>query len=83
MINAVTSRAGVTSKAKFRAGLASRYFQSENRYRDTAVSADGKTIYIATDSGGLGEALGGGATRSMRDPGAILAFTYVGEGTAA
>ena len=29
-------------------GPFSRYFQSDNRYRDTAVSPDGKTIYIAT-----------------------------------
>jgi PQQ-dependent dehydrogenase (s-GDH family) len=60
-----------------------RYFQSENRYRDTAVSPDGRTIYIATDPGGLVEALGGGATGTMQNPGAILAFTYVGEGAAA
>ena len=60
----------------------SRYFQSENRYRDTAVSPDGETIYIATDAGGLGEALAGGANRRMQNPGAILAFTYAGEGDA-
>ena len=60
-----------------------RYFQSENRYRDTAVSPDGRTIYIATDPDGLAEALSGGATGTMQNPGAILAFTYVGEGAAA
>lgn len=58
-----------------------RYFQSENRYRDTAISPDGKTIYIATDDSGTAEALGGGTTRTMRNPGAILAFTYMSEGT--
>jgi PQQ-dependent dehydrogenase (s-GDH family) len=57
-----------------------RYFQSENRYRDTAVSPDGKTIFIATDPGGLAESADGGVTRRMADPGAILAFTYEGEG---
>ena len=62
-------------------GHFSRYFQSENRFRDTAVNPDGKTIYIATDSGGLAQALAGGVTRRMQDAGAILAFTYVGEGT--
>ena len=41
-----------------------RYFQSENRYRDTAIIPDGRTIYIATDPGGLAEALGGGTTRN-------------------
>jgi PQQ-dependent dehydrogenase (s-GDH family) len=60
-------------------GPMSRYFQSENRYRDTAVSPDGKTIYIATDPDGQAEALGGGVTRTMQNPGAILSFTYEGE----
>lgn len=65
---------------KAASGFISRFFQSENRYRDTAVSPDGKTIFIATDPGGLAEASGGGVTRRMEDRGAILAFTYVGEG---
>ncbi len=65
------------------AGYISRYFQSENRYRDTAVHPDGKTIYIATDFGGLAESRSGGVTRRMQDPGSILAFTYIGEGTGA
>src|SRR5688500_5125005 len=59
----------------------SRYFQSDNRYRDTAISPDGKTIYIATDPAGLAEAVAGGTTRAMTNKGSILAFTYVGEGT--
>jgi mono/diheme cytochrome c family protein len=61
-------------------GPFSRYFQSDNRYRDTAVSPDGKTIYIATDPAGLAEAMAGGTTRAMTNKGSILAFTYVGEG---
>src|SRR5688572_5137079 len=64
-------------------GPFSRYFQSDNRYRDTAVSPDGRTIYIATDTGGLAEATAGGTTRTMTNKGSILAFTYVGEGTGA
>lgn len=71
----------LTPDGKKASGHFSRYFQSENRFRDTAISPDGKTIYIATDPGGLGEALAGGATQTMQDKGAILAFTYVGEGT--
>ncbi len=63
-------------------GPFSRYFQTENRYRDTAVSPDGRTIFIATDSSGLGEQIGGGATSDMQDPGAILAFTYERDGDA-
>ena len=70
----------LTADGRAAAGHFSRYFQSENRYRDTAVSPDGRTIYIATDPGGLAEALSGGSTGKMQNPGAILAFTYVGEG---
>ncbi|MFN0172388.1 MAG: glucose/sorbosone family PQQ-dependent dehydrogenase [Bryobacteraceae bacterium] len=70
----------LTADGKRAAGPMSRYFQSENRYRDTAVSPDGRTLYIATDFEGLAESLSGGATSEMQDKGAILAFTYVGEG---
>jgi PQQ-dependent dehydrogenase (s-GDH family) len=73
----------LTKDGKAAAGKFWRYFQSENRYRDTAVSPDGKTIYIATDPSGLTESADGGVTRVMQDKGAILAFTYEGEGTGA
>jgi mono/diheme cytochrome c family protein len=65
-------------------GPIERYFVTQNRYRDTAVSPDQKTIYVATDNGGLGEFLKdgvmNGTTTTMRNPGQILAFTYVGDG---
>jgi PQQ-dependent dehydrogenase (s-GDH family) len=67
-------------EGKTASGFLSRYFQSENRYRDTALSPDGKTIFIATDPSGLAESATGGVTRQMQDKGSILAFTYVGEG---
>jgi len=62
------------------AGPIHRYLQSENRYRDLAMHPDGRTIYIATDSGGLVEARRGGSTSDLEDRGAILAFRYAGEG---
>ncbi|MBK9165904.1 MAG: PQQ-dependent sugar dehydrogenase [Bryobacterales bacterium] len=65
---------------KAAAGPMWRYFQSENRYRDTAVSPDRRTIYIATDPDGMVEGRGGGMASAMESPGAILAFTYEGEG---
>ncbi len=74
--------APLNAEGQATSGHMRRYFQSENRLRDTAVSPDRKTIYIATDSSGLAEAVGGGVTKTMRNPGAILAFTYEGEGTA-
>lgn len=63
-------------------GPIERYFQSENRFRDVALSPDKKTIYVATDPGGLAEALAGGSTTAMQNPGSILVFTYKGEGQA-
>jgi PQQ-dependent dehydrogenase (s-GDH family) len=63
-------------------GPIERYFQSENRFRDTAISPDFKTIYVATDNGGLAEKTGGGVVQTMQNPGSILVFTYTGEGTA-
>jgi PQQ-dependent dehydrogenase (s-GDH family) len=71
----------LSKDGKSAAGPFSRYFQSDNRFRDTAVSPDGKTIFVATDPGGLAQAAAGGVTTKMQDPGAILAFTYTGEGT--
>jgi mono/diheme cytochrome c family protein len=65
---------------KMAAGHFSRYFQSENRFRDTAVSPDGRTIFIATDPGGVAGAKDAGTISTMENPGAILALTYIGEG---
>lgn len=53
-----------------------RLFRSVNRYRDTAVSRDGHTIYIATDSAGLAADLEGVPTDQLENPGAILAFRH-------
>jgi PQQ-dependent dehydrogenase (s-GDH family) len=63
-------------------GTIERYFQSANRYRDIAVSEDGKTFYIATDSNGVAENPEGGTTSTLANPGSILVFTYTGEGDA-
>lgn len=57
-------------------GRFERYFQSENRFRDTALSPDALTIFVATDPGGLAESASGGTTTEMQNPGEILAFTY-------
>src|SRR3954452_11774850 len=71
----------LTPDGKNAAGHFWRYLQSENRFRDTAVSPDGRTIYIATDPGGVAGATDAGVASKMENPGAILAFTYAGEGT--
>ncbi|MEO5807455.1 glucose/sorbosone family PQQ-dependent dehydrogenase [Devosia sp.] len=64
-------------------GPIARYFQSENRFRDTAFSPDKKTLYVATDPGGLAEALKGGTTTTMQNPGSILVFSYTGKAATA
>jgi PQQ-dependent dehydrogenase (s-GDH family) len=61
------------------AGPISREARTVNRYRDTAVHPDGRTIFVATDNGGLVEAPGGGISKQVENGGAILAFTYAGE----
>jgi PQQ-dependent dehydrogenase (s-GDH family) len=61
-------------------GPIERYFQSENRLRDMALSPDMKTMYIATDVSGLVGTMDGGAGTELKNPGAILVYTYTGEG---
>jgi len=50
-------------------------FATANRYRDIAISPDGRTIYLATDIEGASiDATG--TRRELANPGSILAFTY-------
>jgi PQQ-dependent dehydrogenase (s-GDH family) len=53
-------------------------FHSENRYRDLAFSPDGSTMYVITDSSGPAQAIGGGATTDLWNPGSLLKFRYMG-----
>lgn len=76
-------RVPLSADGKSLGGPIERYFQSENRFRDTALSPDGKTIYVITDSGGLAGSMSGGTTTTMQNPGAILVFTYTGDAAAA
>ena len=72
-------RVPLTADGLSAAGPMERYFQTDNRYRDVAVSPDGRTLYIVTDIGGQHEALAGGVMDGVENPGAILVFTYAGE----
>jgi PQQ-dependent dehydrogenase (s-GDH family) len=62
-------------------GPIERYFQSEDRFRDTAFSPDKAAMYVTTDNRGMAEALSGGTTTTMQNPGSILVFTYAGDTT--
>jgi PQQ-dependent dehydrogenase (s-GDH family) len=54
------------------------YFPTENRYRDVALSPDGRTIYIATDGQGSKATRSDGAKATLKNPGSILEFKYGG-----
>lgn len=72
-------RLPLSEDGKSLSGPIERYFQSEDRFRDTELSPDKKTIYVATDNSGVAEALAGGVTTTMQHPGSILVFEYTGE----
>ncbi len=73
-------RVPLSEDGKSAAGPIERYFQSENRLRDMALSPDMKTMYVATDVSGLVGTLDGGAGTELENPGSILVYTYTGEG---
>jgi PQQ-dependent dehydrogenase (s-GDH family) len=53
-------------------------FRSENRYRDVAFSPAGLTIYAITDSSGPAQAIDGGVTVDLWNPGSVLVLKYEG-----
>ena len=60
-------------------------FHSENRYRDIAFSPDGLTLYVITDMMGPVQAMKEGPitpTTKLWSPGSLIAFKYVGGGSA-
>lgn len=54
------------------------YFRSSNRYRDIALSPDGKKIYLITDSIGSTSGPSGSGTSSLTDRGAIIEYVFTG-----
>lgn len=73
--NGAVYRLGLNADGKAVQGDIEKLFDSQNRYRDLAISPDGRTIFVATDATGITRASNGGATDQMANPGAILAFT--------
>ena len=49
-------------------------FQTQNRYRDMAISPDGKSFFIVTDNEGRTSGPSGGSTTELQNPGTILKF---------
>jgi aldose sugar dehydrogenase len=54
------------------------YFRTTNRYRDMAISTDGRRIYLITDSIGSTSGPSGTGTSTLANPGAIMEYTYAG-----
>lgn len=57
-------------------GTAVPEFRTVNRYRDTAISPDGRSVFVATDLAGSTRDLAGKPTSRLANPGAILEFRY-------
>lgn len=60
-------------------GEIATFFHTPNRYRDIAVSPDGKTFYILTDSEGSARDMDLKPTTKLQNPGSILMIKYNGE----
>ncbi|MEO8467497.1 MAG: glucose/sorbosone family PQQ-dependent dehydrogenase [Gammaproteobacteria bacterium] len=54
------------------------YFKAQDRYRDLAISPDGKRIYAITSIFGRTVTATGKPTATLAHPGALLEFTYTG-----
>lgn len=57
-------------------GEPTQHLKSTNRYRDIAISTDGRTIYLATDSQGSSTDASGRTVRQLANPGSIISFKY-------
>ncbi len=57
-------------------GEPTEHFKTTNRYRDVALDPNNRTIYFATDSSGQATDDNGRPSRTLANPGAIIAFTY-------
>jgi PQQ-dependent dehydrogenase (s-GDH family) len=61
-------------------GDAIPYFKTTNRYRDLAISPNGRTFYIVTDNDNYTQDVNGLPTDALEHRGAILEFRYISPG---
>ncbi|HET9219429.1 MAG TPA: glucose/sorbosone family PQQ-dependent dehydrogenase [Terriglobia bacterium] len=57
-------------------GDPTQHLKSTNRYRDIALSPNGRTIFLSTDTAGSSTDANGRPVRQLANPGAIISFTY-------
>jgi len=65
-----------------RIGTVTALWKARNRYRDTAFSPDGRSVYVATDSAGVVRGADGTPTFDLTDRGSIIEFRWAGQETA-
>jgi PQQ-dependent dehydrogenase (s-GDH family) len=57
-------------------GKVTKLWKDQNRYRDTAFSSDGKSVFVATDNEGPVRDANGAPTSDLKNPGSILVFRW-------
>jgi PQQ-dependent dehydrogenase (s-GDH family) len=67
-------RIPLTPDGQAAAGPPERLWRTDNRYRDLAISPDGRRIFVITDSAGRHDSASGGVMEDVANPGAILVF---------
>lgn len=67
-------RIPLTADGQAAAGEPERIWRTDNRYRDLAISPDGRRIFVITDAGGGHDTAEGGVGDGVENPGAILVF---------
>jgi PQQ-dependent dehydrogenase (s-GDH family) len=75
-------RVKLSADGRGASGAPLEYFKSNDRYRDLALSPDGRRIYLVTDSKGVTMDAEGKRTEALTSPGALLEFTVTPRSTA-
>jgi PQQ-dependent dehydrogenase (s-GDH family) len=76
LIRGAVYRLSLAADGKSVQGAPVEMFKAANRYRDIAISPDGRTLYLATDPSGPNRNLPQGTT-TLANPGAILEYKYM------
>lgn len=71
-------RVKVSDDGRTVTGSPFEYFRQADRYRDSAVSPDGRRLFVVTDNEGITAGPGGTRNEVLAHPGAILEYTYAG-----
>ena len=76
----IVYRVKLSDDGRAMSGSPLEYFKRANRYRDTAVGADGRRVFVVTDSFGTTMDERRQRTEALAEPGAVLEFAYTPAG---